>query len=56
MKRGESFALRLDFARTNPTIIQLIDQVFPASMGQYPNPVLMGKQGIGGLPKLKKLK
>lgn len=33
LRRGESFALRLDFARTNPTIVQLMDQVFPASMG-----------------------
>lgn len=37
MRRGESFALRLDFARTNPTIVKLMDQVFPANTGQYPN-------------------
>lgn len=37
-RRGESFALRLDLSRTNPTIIQLMDQVFPASRGQVTPP------------------
>lgn len=37
-RRGESFALRLDLARTNPTIIQLMDQAFPASTSQAPKP------------------
>lgn len=37
-RRGESFALRLDLSRTNPTIVNLMDQIFPASSGQFTSP------------------
>lgn len=37
-RRGESFSLRLDLSRTNPTIIKLMNQAFPATTDDLSTP------------------